>query len=217
MFYKVAREENCYTTYQRNDTLLFKHNVFLAPEASIEQLVEKPREGLDNIIAGLKEDELAAFEAMQAAAAKWDAICAERLLVQEAIRYQVTPVRPHTNNKWVEKERPGGGYIWDISNATYSMYIEAYGSTNSRISHWTVIWEVRYNCPRTHKSTWVAGCSDKRLPNKEAALKYVEGRKKAYTKLFQEECPPIPADKADLFKIGNKLMQGYTVASQNET
>ena len=61
------------------------------------------------------------------------------------------------------------------------------------------------------KHTWVAGYRDKRLPNHDAAIKYIEGRKKAYAKLFQEECPPIPAKAAELFKIGNKLMAGYTI------
>lgn len=216
MYYTVAKEECTYTGYKPNDAFQLKHMVFLKPEASIEHLVDLPREKLDGMLAGLKEDELIAFEEMQAAAANWDAVCATRLLVQEAIRYQATPIRAHTNNVWTKIDMPGGGFDESISNATYTMSICTYPPAGARGS-WRVTWDIWYNCPKENgrgKHTWVAGYSDKRFPNRDAMIKYIEGRKKAYAKLFQEEYPPIPAAKADLFKIGNKLMQGYTIAEE---
>lgn len=219
MYYTVAKEEHTYTGYKPNDALQLKHMVFLKPEASIEHLVDLPREQLDGMLAGLKADELIAFEELQAAAANWDAVCATRLLVQEAIRYQTTPTRTHTNNVWTRVDMPGGGFSESISNSTYIMSVEAYPPANRSQSQWHVTWDIWFNCPKDNgigKHTWVAGYRDKRLPNRDAAVKYIEGRKKAYAKLFQEEYPPVPAKAAALFKIGNKLMQGYTVSADME-
>lgn len=57
----------------------------------------------------------------------------------------------------------------------------------------------------------IAGQRNKRYTDKEKALKYIEGRKKAYSHLFKEVTPAIPKEHQNLFKKNGLLLNGYRV------
>lgn len=45
-------------------------------------------------------------------------------------------------------------------------------------------------------------------------MKYLEGRKKAYSHLFTEISPPVPEQYKDHFTVHGALLPGYTVEGQ---
>ena len=47
--------------------------------------------------------------------------------------------------------------------------------------------------------------------DKNAAIKYLDGRKKAYSHLFTEISPPIPKEYEHHFMVHGTLLPGYTV------
>ena len=51
---------------------------------------------------------------------------------------------------------------------------------------WYVTWDVSVNSPKKGYGEKIAGQSQKRYTDKNAAMKYLEGRKKAYSHLFTE-------------------------------
>ena len=60
----------------------------------------------------------------------------------------------------------------------------------------------------------IAGQSQKRYTDKNAAMKYLEGRKKAYSHLFTEISPPVPEQYKDHFTVHGALLPGYTEEGQ---
>lgn len=60
----------------------------------------------------------------------------------------------------------------------------------------------------------IAGQNQKRYTDKNAAMKYLEGRKKAYSHLFTEISPPVPEQYKDHFTVHGALLPGYTVEGQ---
>jgi len=59
----------------------------------------------------------------------------------------------------------------------------------------------------------IAGQRRKRYTDKQKALKYIEGRIKAYSHLFQEITPEIPTEYENLFMKNGILLEGYKVAN----
>ena len=60
----------------------------------------------------------------------------------------------------------------------------------------------------------IAGQRNKRYTDKATAQKYIDGRKKAYAKYFQEISPSIPQNYAHYFKVNGVLLPDYTVEGQ---
>ena len=87
--------------------------------------------------------------------------------------------------------------------------------TRERIpTAWYVTWNVGVHTPKQGWGKAIAGQRQKRYTDKEAALKYIEGRKKAYVHLFTEVSPPIPQEYAEHFKVNGVLLPGYTIEGQ---
>ena len=79
---------------------------------------------------------------------------------------------------------------------------------------WYVTWDVSVNSPKRGYRERIAGQNQKRYTDKNAAMKYLEGRKKAYSHLFTEISPPVPEQYKDHFTIHGALLPGYTVEGQ---
>ena len=62
----------------------------------------------------------------------------------------------------------------------------------------------------------IAGQNQKRYTDKAAALKYLEGRKKAYAYLFSEVSPPIPQKYERHFKVYGTLLPGYSIEGREQ-
>lgn len=65
--------------------------------------------------------------------------------------------------------------------------------------------------PKEGYGKQIAGQRNKRYTDKAAAMKYLEGRKKAYAHLFTEVSPPIPQEYENHFCVHGTLLPGYTV------
>ena len=70
---------------------------------------------------------------------------------------------------------------------------------------WYVTWEVRIHSPKQGYGAKIAGQNQKRYTDKNAAIKYLDGRKKAYSHLFTEISPPIPKEYEHHFMVHGTL------------
>ena len=78
-------------------------------------------------------------------------------------------------------------------------------------------WEVRIHSPKQGYGEKIAGQNQKRYTDKNAAIKYLDGRKKAYSHLFTEISPPIPKEYERHFMVHGTLLPGYTVEGLEQT
>lgn len=157
------------------------------------------------------------FDGMKAELSKWERQAAITMVLDRAIEYLKTPEAEHTGNTW-EKDRYADE---KISNKVYQMSVSVYEDctynrqTQERIpTAWYVTWDLRLRSPKQGYGTHIAGQDRKRYTDKAAAMKYIEGRKKAYAHLFTEISPPIPQEYAEHFKVNGVLLPGYTVEGQ---
>ncbi|HBE8615160.1 TPA: antirestriction protein ArdA, partial [Clostridioides difficile] len=79
---------------------------------------------------------------------------------------------------------------------------------------WTLTWSVRTNSPSRTQAK-IAGQDRKVFTDKAAMEKYLNGRIKAYDRLFTEISPPIPQEYADYFKVNGMLMPDYTIEGED--
>lgn len=157
------------------------------------------------------------FDGLNVPLSKWERQAALTKLIDRAIEYLKTSEIEHTGNKWV-KDRYADE---KISNRVYQMSASIYEDctydrqTQQRIpTAWYVTWNVGVHTPKQGWGKAIAGQRQKRYTDKKAALKYIEGRKKAYAHLFTEVSPPIPQEYAEHFKVNGVLLPGYTIEGQ---
>lgn len=137
-----------------------------------------------------------AFEIIGAAINQWKKQVSITRACDQALEYLSTPEVEHTGNRWIKDESNDGE---KISNRVYQMSCRIREDTDyDRATKmwmpvaWYVTWDVCAASPRRKIYIQIAGQRNKRYTDKDAARKYVEGRKQAYSHLFTEESPPIP-------------------------
>lgn len=83
---------------------------------------------------------------------------------------------------------------------------------------WDVSWDLYVQSPkqRYKYGEKIAGQKDKHYKDKAAAEKYLEGRKKAYSHLFEEISPLVPEEYAHHFTVNGVLLPGYTIEGQEQ-
>lgn len=157
------------------------------------------------------------FDSLKAPLSKWERQAAITKMLDRAIEYLKTPEIEHTGNTWV-KDRYADE---KISNKVYQMSFSVYEdkkydrATDQYVpTAWYVTWDVGVHTPKRGYGKKIAGQSQKRYTDKDAAMKYIEGRKKAYAHLFTEISPPIPQEYAEHFKVNGVLLPGYTIEGQ---
>lgn len=155
------------------------------------------------------------FDEMKKAMRQWERQGALTALLKRAIEYLETPEPSHSSNQW--KHITSYHDRDEISNRVYKMSVSVYEETvynrqteRSEPVAWYVTWDLRTNNPGSHTSR-IAGQDRKKFTDKDAAMKYIEGRKKAYAGLFTEISPPIPLQYASTFEVNGLLLPGYTV------
>ena len=153
------------------------------------------------------------FENLQGQAAAWEKQAGNTLLLNKAIEHMRTPHVQHTANKWREVEH----HRHIRSNRVYQMSYYIYESTRydretqqSIPYSWTLTWSVRTNSPSRTQAK-IAGQNRKVFTDKAAMEKYLNGRIKAYNRLFTEISPPIPQEYAEYFKVNGMLMPDYII------
>lgn len=133
--------------------------------------------------------------------------------------YLRTPEVAHTGNEW----RKTGNWrdAEEISNRVYKMTCSVWEDTKydretkqSVPVAWYVTWDVYVNSPKEGYGEKIAGQNQKRYTDKAAAMKYLDGRKKAYSHLFTEISPQIPKEYEHHFTVHGTLLPGYTVEGQ---
>lgn len=119
-----------------------------------------------------------------------------------------------TNNEWIEKKDSNSFHymFYEISNKTYQMCINIYEDTHSqKLSTYEVSYHVstRTIANNLNRNT-VVNIYKKKFKNIESAMKYIEGRKKAYSKYFKELYNPILEEKSiKSFMYEGILLRGY--------
>lgn len=219
------REEDFYGVFDYADNL--KPGVELKLEHSIIQNYNKafdltPFTNTDiETLQKYRETSVAAeqkiFDGLRSEMSKWEHQAAFTMLLDRAIEYLKTPEIEHTENTWV-KDRYDDE---KISNKVYQISVSVYENhkydrqTQAYIpTAWYITWDVRVHTPKQGYGTHIAGQDRKRFTDKNAAMKYIEGRKKAYAHLFTEISPPIPQKYAELFKVNGVILPGYTIEGQ---
>ena len=156
---------------------------------------------------------------MVAAARQWEQQAAATQTINRALEYLRTPEIEHTGNQW--KDTDNWRADQKISNRVYQMTCSIWEDTKydretkqSVPIAWYVTWEVRIHSPKQGYGAKIAGQNQKRYTDKNAAIKYLDGRKKAYSHLFTEISPPIPKEYEHHFyfsMVHGTLLPGYTV------
>ena len=155
------------------------------------------------------------FEQLKELAEVWEQKASLTMLIDRALSYKRVPQVEHTSNQWQQSHYRDTEIV---SNMVYKMSVSLHednhydNDTGQFVSDaWIVTWGVSLNTPDEYRTKKIAGQDRKRFSDKDAALKYIDGRKKAYTHLFTEISPPIPERYADRFSKNGLLLPGYVV------
>ena len=189
---------------------------FEAKDGEIAPYVSLPLEQLHAMREESAAAEQAIFNDLARRAAAWEEQAGKTLLLDKAIEYTRTTVVQHTSNEWQKGEYDR----YTRSNRVYQMNYHIYENTRydkeaqqSIPYSWTLTWSVRTNSPSRTQAK-IAGQDRKVFTDKAAMEKYLNGRIKAYDRLFTEISPPIPQEYADYFKVNGMLMPDYTIEGE---
>ena len=189
---------------------------FEAKDGEIAPYVSLPPEQLHAMREESAAAEQAIFNDLSSRAAAWEEQAGKTLLLDKAIEYTRTTVVQHTSNEWQKGEYDR----YTRSNRVYQMNYHIYENTRydkeaqqSIPYSWTLTWSVRTNSPSRTQAK-IAGQDRKVFTDKAAMEKYLNGRIKAYDRLFTEISPPIPQEYADYFKVNGMLMPDYTIEGE---
>ena len=189
---------------------------FEAKYGEIAPYVSLPPEQLHAMREESAAAEQAIFNDLARRAAAWEEQAGKTLLLDKAIEYTRTTVVQHTSNEWQKGEYDR----YTRSNRVYQMNYHIYENTRydkeaqqSIPYSWTLTWSVRTNSPSRTQAK-IAGQDRKVFTDKAAMEKYLNGRIKAYDRLFTEISPPIPQEYADYFKVNGMLMPDYTIEGE---
>lgn len=195
--------------------LKLEHSVS-CEDVDISSLIMQGADALEALRRDSMDGEQKALAIVQAAAKQWEQQAAETQALNRALEYLRTPEVAHTGNEW---HKTGN---WrdaeEISNRVYKMTCSVWEDTKydretkqSVPVAWYVTWDVYVNSPKQGYGEKIAGQSQKRYTDKDAAMKYLAGRKKAYSHLFTEISPQIPKEYERHFTVHGALLPGYTV------
>lgn len=175
----------------------------------IINILNKDKKERSNNKENLEKEENLIYQDILNKIEQWKEIAGKINLLNKVSEYEEIcdefNKRPNTENKW-EEEKKWYGFDCDISNKVYSLYMRIYEEKDC--------FKVSYDlCLKGVKETVrIASISNKKLDNEEAAIKYLESRKKYFEKkYFQEDCPPIPKEYASLFGYYGVLIDGCRV------
>lgn len=214
-------ENKDYHAYRYGDHLTpgselkIEHSV-VCENVDISTLITMGTDSLEAMRQGSIDGEQKAYEIVVAAAKQWEQQAAATQTINRALEYLRTPEIEHTGNQW--KDTDNWRADQKISNRVYQMTCSIWEDTKydretkqSVPIAWYVTWEVRIHSPKQGYGEKIAGQNQKRYTDKNAAIKYLDGRKKAYSHLFTEISPPIPKEYEHHFMVHGTLLPGYTV------
>ena len=190
---------------------------FEAKDGDIAPYVSLPLEQLHAMREESAAAEQAIFDDLSSRAAAWEEQAGKTLLLDKAIEYTRTTVVQHTSNEWQKGEYDR----YTRSNRVYQMNYHIYENTRydrekqqSVPYSYSLTWGVYTNSPNRNGQAKIAGQDRKVFSDKAAMEKYLNGRIKAYDRLFTEISPPIPQEYAEHFKVNGMLLPGYTIEGE---
>lgn len=192
------------------ERLVYPHKDNLTEE--VMSLISKGKDELNTSLEALKKQEELWFQLCKKDADYWVKVAKEISIVQLALGYlnkSESEVK-HTNNTWVRNEYCWG-YIEIISNRVYKMWIKFHDLSYGGNNEYRVSWHFGVKHPQEDVTAAIKSITDQKYTDKEKALKYIEGRKKAYSKYFTEVNPVVPKDYAEYFKVNGVLLPDYVV------
>lgn len=211
-----------YTSYDHDkleaaETMRIERRIYFeAKDREIAPYASLPIAQLLSMRSESAAAEQAIFDSLKEQAAAWEEQAGKTLLLDKALEYVRTPHVQHTANEWQTTEH--NRHI--RSNRVYQMNYYIYENTRynqeaqkSIPYSWTLTWSVRTNSPSRTQAK-IAGQDRKVFTDKAAMEKYLNGRIKAYDRLFTEISPPIPQEYADYFKVNGMLMPDYTIEGE---
>ena len=217
-------ENRDYHAYRYGDHLTpgselkIEHSV-VCENVDISTLITMGTDSLEAMRQGSIDGEQKAYEIVVAAAKQWEQQAAATQTINRALEYLRTPEIEHTGNQW--KDTDNWRADQKISNRVYQMTCSIWEDTKydretkqSVPIAWYVTWDVYVNSPKEGYGEKIAGQNQKRYTDKAAAMKYLDGRKKAYSHLFTEISPQIPKEYEHHFTVHGTLLPGYTVEGQ---
>ena len=212
-----------YTSYDHDkleaaETMRIERRIYFeAKDGDIAPYASLPIAQLLSMRSESAAAEQAIFDNLKERAAAWEEQAGRTLLLDKALEYVRTPHVQHTANEWRENEYNRH----TRSNRVYQMNYYIYENTRydkeaqkSIPYSWTLTWSVRTNSPSRTQAK-IAGQDRKVFTDKAAMEKYLNGRIKAYDRLFTEISPPIPQEYADYFKVNGMLMPDYTIEGED--
>ena len=190
---------------------------FEAKDGDIAPYVSLPPEQLHAMREESAAAEQAIFNDLARRADAWEQQAGKTLLLDKAIEYTRTTVVQHTSNEWQKGEYDR----YTRSNRVYQMNYHIYENTRydrekqqSVPYSYSLTWGVYTNSPNRNGQAKIAGQDRKVFSDKAAMEKYLNGRIKAYDRLFTEISPPIPQEYAEHFKVNGMLLPGYTIEGE---
>ena len=190
---------------------------FEAKDGDIAPYVSLPPEQLHAMREESAAAEQAIFNDLSSRAAAWEEQAGKTLLLDKAIEYTRTTVVQHTSNEWQKGEYDR----YTRSNRVYQMNYHIYENTRydrekqqSVPYSYSLTWGVYTNSPNRNGQAKIAGQDRKVFSDKAAMEKYLNGRIKAYDRLFTEISPLIPQEYAEHFKVNGMLLPGYTIEGE---
>ena len=211
-----------YTSYDHDkleaaETMRIERRIYFeAKDGDIAPYASLPIAQLLSMRSESAAAEQAIFDNLKERAAAWEEQAGRTLLLDKALEYVRTPHVQHTANEWQKNEYDR----YTRSNRVYQMNYYIYENTRydkeaqkSIPYSWTLTWSVRTNSPSRTQAK-IAGQDRKVFTDKAAMEKYLNGRIKAYDRLFTEISPPIPQEYADYFKVNGMLMPDYTIEGE---
>ena len=211
-----------YTSYDHDkleaaETMRIERRIYFeAKDGDIAPYASLPIAQLLSMRSESAAAEQAIFDSLKEQAAAWEEQAGKTLLLDKALEYVRTPHVQHTSNEWQKNEYDRH----TRSNRVYQMNYYIYENTRynqeaqkSIPYSWTLTWSVRTNSPSRTQAK-IAGQDRKVFTDKAAMEKYLNGRIKAYDRLFTEISPPIPQEYADYFKVNGQLCPDYTIEGE---
>ena len=212
-----------YTSYDHDkleaaETMRIERRIYFeAKDREIAPYVSLPLEQLHAMREESAAAEQAIFNDLSSRAAAWEEQAGKTLLLDKAIEYTRTTVVQHTSNEWQKGEYDR----YTRSNRVYQMNYHIYENTRydrekqqSVPYSYSLTWGVYTNSPNRNGQAKIAGQDRKVFSDKAAMEKYLNGRIKAYDRLFTEISPPIPQEYAEHFKVNGMLLPGYTIEGE---
>src|SRR5574344_1557904 len=181
----------------------------------VDELIKK--NSLQDNLNKLKDEELQIYNELLESMNKWIDKAKEIKMYEMAINYNGIKEVDHTYNEWVEK-KDGSWITISISNRVYKMYFRIYQNVDYKTKEITS-YELGYcvnineydNYYKEWRSKTIASQERKKFTDEEKMNKYIEGRKKAFSHLFQEVNPAIPKEHESLFKVNGVLLPDYKI------